>query len=157
MKRAQQFGVNALEMTLPRFETDGNEDYRHSTYEDFADYNSNDSYNMKDEGPNNNQNNFKTDSILETNDYSFVDPTNKGKKSKKRLQTEILEVDQFSGAKESVQEEPKLLSHSSNKVATSISVLGRPVRELDTDNFGLSKPDKSKPKTNWFTNKGFID
>lgn len=46
VKKAQQFGVGALEMTIPRFETDITSDYRQDTLEnkDFDDFNSNDSY-----------------------------------------------------------------------------------------------------------------
>jgi hypothetical protein len=45
VKRAQQMGINNLEMTLPRFETDLTYDYRQDTGDkDFDDFNSNDSY-----------------------------------------------------------------------------------------------------------------
>lgn len=51
VKRARQFGVNALEMTMPKFETEFSEDYRQDTMDkEFDDFNSNDSYDMEKRG-----------------------------------------------------------------------------------------------------------
>lgn len=45
VRRAQQYGVNELEMTLPRFETEGDNEYRQITDDvDFEDYRSTESY-----------------------------------------------------------------------------------------------------------------
>lgn len=45
VKKAQKYGVDELEMTMPRFDTELTEDYRQDTYGgDFDDFNSNDSY-----------------------------------------------------------------------------------------------------------------
>lgn len=45
IQKAQKFGINALEMTIPRFDTEMTQDFRHdSINDDFDDFNSNDSY-----------------------------------------------------------------------------------------------------------------
>jgi len=159
VKRAQKFGVDALEMTIPRFDTDVTYDY---TKDDLAkdyidDFNSNDSYDpdkLKNGviaykrfdksktvtlDSNEGKDRLNTEYILEQNDYYDLDELTSGKNTNK-------------SKKSSLRKDTSPLSKYIDQQKSE-----SPKKETREDPFGLKKPDISYKKKGLITKVNIND
>ena len=150
VRRAKQYGVSELEMTMPRFETEGTDDYRQITDDmDFEDYRSNDSYgNTK--GYDKTQ--LKVAHTMMNNDHSFSEAKDESIKERKSS-TNILEIDDYvstvsqpmvSSSKDCLEKIMKPNPHPRK----SISKFAKQAYDTESREIKLQIPSKSRSKNN---------
>ena len=153
VKRAQQMGINNLEMTLPRYETELTDDYRQETIDkDFDDFNSNDSYDP--EKRSSSINNYKE--FMQTN-YSVGDQnsnTYEGKCHQKDSSKYILEQNDYWDTNESPVGIKKYWSLNNPSTKTTNSTgLKSPIEESNKPDFNatIKYPDRSYKRAGLMT------
>lgn len=153
VKRAQQMGINNLEMTMPRFETDLTYDYRQETAEkDFDDFNSNDSYDP--EKRTSSINNYKE--FIQMNGTMTDQNSNPDEKKfhHKEISNYILEQNDYWNTQESPVGVKKYWSvNNSSCKPTNSSGLKSPIEDQNKIDFNstIKYPERSYKRTGLMT------
>ena len=145
VQRAKQFGVNELEMTIPRLETDGTDEYRQSHCEmDFEDYKSNNSYDGTSSYP---KGRLHTLNTVGDSEKIVPQDLESGVPSKKLSSNSILELNGFLSPGKQMFDSSNPYGNGNNIQEEQVDkILTKPVAETTKDEFKIQMPTNSLTK-----------